>query len=372
MSIFKQKNQYYRLDNILKKEAQYNIIFGERSNGKTFAVLEYGLKIFCETGKQLAIVRRWKEDFRGKRGQTMFDSINSMELVEKYTKGEYTHISYYNSRWYLSNWDEKLQKYVFDTKKPFAFGFAISEMEHDKSTSYPDITTICFDEFLTRKFYLPDEFVSFMNVVSTIVRNRKDVIIFMLGNTVNKYCPYFVEMGLSNIQNMKQGTIDVYTYGDSELKVAVEFADNLNKNKDSNFYFAFDNPKLKMITTGTWELDIYPHLPYKYTPKQVVFTYFIIFDDNILQCEIIETGKECFTYIHRKTTPLQNENKDLIYTLDYFSSKPNIKRSILKPMSNLEKRVAKFFAENKVFYQDNEIGEIVRNYLNVASKERIV
>lgn len=372
MSIFKQKNQYYRLDNILKKEAQYNIIFGERSNGKTFAVLEYGLKIFCETGKQLAIVRRWKEDFRGKRGQTMFDSINSIELVEKYTKGEYTHISYYNSRWYLSNWDEKLQKYVFDTKKPFAFGFAISEMEHDKSTSYPDITTICFDEFLTRKFYLPDEFVSFMNVVSTIVRNRKDVIIFMLGNTVNKYCPYFVEMGLSNIQNMKQGTIDVYTYGDSELKVAVEFADNLNKNKDSNFYFAFDNPKLKMITTGTWELDIYPHLPYKYTPKQVVFTYFIIFDDNILQCEIIETGKECFTYIHRKTTPLQNENKDLIYTLDYFSSKPNIKRSILKPMSNLEKRVAKFFAENKVFYQDNEIGEIVRNYLNVASKERIV
>ena len=74
MPIFEKKTKYYRLDNILKKEAQYNIIFGERSNGKTFAVLEHGLKLFAETGKQLAIIRRWKEDFRGKRGQSIFDA----------------------------------------------------------------------------------------------------------------------------------------------------------------------------------------------------------------------------------------------------------------------------------------------------------
>ena len=372
MSIFDKKPKYYRLDNILKKEAQYNIIFGERSNGKTFAVLEHGLKIFAETGKQLAIIRRWKEDFRGKRGQSIFDAINDSGLVEKYTHGEYTHITYYSSRWFLSNWDEKLNKYVYDASRPFAFGFALSEMEHDKSTSYPNITTIMFDEFLTRGFYIPDEFVIFMNVISTIVRQRKDAVIFMLGNTVNKYCPYFAEMGLTNIPNMKQGKIDVYTYGESDLKVAVEFADNLNKSKESDFYFAFDNPKLKMITTGTWELDIYPHLPYKYLPKQVIFTYFIVFDDNILQCEVIETGKECFTYIHRKTTPIKNEDRDLIYTVDYYSSKPNIKRNILKPATPYEKKITAFFLNNKVFYQNNEVGEIVRNYTNVAQKERIV
>ena len=108
MPIFEKKTKYYRLDNILKKEAQYNIIFGERSNGKTFAVLEHGLKLFADTGKQLAIIRRWKEDFRGKRGQSIFDAINDSGLVEKYTHGEYTHITYYSSRWFLSNWDEKL------------------------------------------------------------------------------------------------------------------------------------------------------------------------------------------------------------------------------------------------------------------------
>ena len=32
------KSKYYSLNNILKKDAQYNIIFGQRSNGKTYAV----------------------------------------------------------------------------------------------------------------------------------------------------------------------------------------------------------------------------------------------------------------------------------------------------------------------------------------------
>ena len=53
----KTKTKYYKLKNILSKNAVYNIIFGERSNGKTFSVLEYGLEQYYNSGKQLAIVR---------------------------------------------------------------------------------------------------------------------------------------------------------------------------------------------------------------------------------------------------------------------------------------------------------------------------
>ena len=35
----KQEQKYYSLDNILKKNCVYNVIFGERSNGKTYSVL---------------------------------------------------------------------------------------------------------------------------------------------------------------------------------------------------------------------------------------------------------------------------------------------------------------------------------------------
>lgn len=102
-------------------------------------------------------------------------------------------------------------------------------MEHDKSTNYDGIINAVLDEFLTRSYYLPNEFVLFMNVLSTIIRDRDNVKIFMMGNTVNQYCPYFAEMGLTHIKEMKKGDIDVYEYGESGLTVAVEYTDSPNK-----------------------------------------------------------------------------------------------------------------------------------------------
>ena len=214
------KSKYYSLNKILSKNAVYNVIFGERSNGKTYSVLKYALEKYVKNGEQLAIVRRWNEDFTGKRGQTMYDALVANNEIFYLTNGEWSSVFYYGSRWYLCRYED--DKRVTD-ETPFAYGFSISAMEHDKSTAYPHITTVCFDEFLTRTTYLPDEFVLFMNVLSTIIRHRTNVKIFMLGNTVNKYCPYFVEMGLTHVKQMKPGDIDVYKYGDSSLSVAVEY-----------------------------------------------------------------------------------------------------------------------------------------------------
>ena len=361
--------QFYSLDEILKRKAQYNVIFGERSNGKTYAVLLHGLKNFVKTGKQIAIVRRYDDDIKAGKADSFFDALVANGEIEKLTKGKYTGVSYYNRKFYLSYHDENLDKDVRDNR-PFGYTFAINTATRYKSTSYPDITTICFDEFLDRKFYLPNEFPEFMSIVSTIVRSRNDVTIFMLGNTVNKYCPYFVEMGLNHVQNMRQGAIEVYKYGETSLKVAVEYCSNLNKNKPSDVYFAFNNPKLQMITGGVWEMALYPHCPVKYLPKNVVLEYFIVFDGNTLHCEVVDTGKDSFTFIHRKTTPIQDEDNDIIYSLDY-SPKPNHVRSMSRPVNKWQKMIAQYFIEDRVFYQDNEVGEIVRNYLQASASDKI-
>lgn len=354
------KEKYYSLKNILEYNAYYNVIFGERSNGKTYAVLKYGLENYVKDHKQLAIVRRWREDFTGKRGTSMFENLVENDEISRLTSGKWTGVHYYASKWYLCRWDEDGK--VVKDETPFAFGFAISAAEHDKSTSYPNITTVMFDEFLTRQAYLPDEFILFMNTISTIVRRRTDVKIFMLGNTVNRYCPYFGEMGLKHVREMAPGDIDLYRYGESELLVAVEYTAPTKAGKESDFYFAFDNPKLSMITGGAWELDIYPHLPYKYKPKDIIFTYFIQFAGDLLQCEIIKLDKTVFTFIHRKTTPLQHPEKDLIYSTE-FNAQPNWRRKITKPATPLEERILWFYRCDKIFYQSNEIGEVVRNYL---------
>lgn len=346
---------------ILSKGCTYNMVIGERSNGKTYGVELYSLKKYIETGEQFAIIRRWGDDFKGKRGATMFDSIVANEEIKKLTKGEWTDIYYYSSRWFLCRYED--DKRIVDVK-PLAYGFSLSAMEHDKSTSYPGITTIIFDEFLTRGGYLQNEFVLFMNVISTIARLRTNIKIFMLGNTVNQYCPYFDEMGLYRVRKMNQGDIDVYEYGNSELKVAVEYCESLSNKgkKSSNFLFAFENPKLEMITTGTWEMDIYPHCPFKYKSNEIIYTYFIIFDNNILQCEIIVTNNITFTFIHRKTTPLKSEDNDLIYSTSY-DPRCNWRRNMLNSKDNIDVQIKWYFITDRVYYQDNTVGEIVKNYL---------
>lgn len=359
--------KFYSLKKLLSKHADYNIVFGERSNGKTYAALEYGLCNYVSTGKQFAYLRRWKEDLRGKRAEALFSGHVANGFIEKLTGGEYNEVFYLSGKWFLSKYDPETKKRTPDLE-PFCYGFALSEVEHDKSTSFPNVTTVIFDEFLTRRIYLPDEFVTFMNVLSTIIRNRDDVKVLMLGNTVNKYCPYFTEMGLRNIDKMEQGTIDIYKFGEYGATVAVEYASSMQSNKPSNKYFCFDNSHLQMITGGKWELAIYPHLPRKYKPKDIVFTYFIEFQEQLLQAEIINVDNECFTYIHRKTTPLIDGV--LTYSL-LPSSKPWYKRKLLSGASKIEANVARFYAIEKVFYQDNEVGEMVRNYIIASSKNNL-
>lgn len=357
--------KYYSLSKILKKNAVYNIVFGERSNGKTYACLKYGIEEFCKHGGQIAIIRRWKEDITGRRASDIFSALTANNEISIISNGQYTGVYYWAGKFYLCNYDSS-GKAIYNIETDcIGYCFALSDTEHNKSVSYPKITTIIFDEFLTKHVYLQDEFVFFMNTVSTIVRQRTNVKIFMLGNTVNKYCPYFQEMGLTHIQNMQQGSIDVYTYGDSLLTVAVEYCASTSKSKASNFYFAFNNPKLHMITNGSWELDIYPHLPQKYKPCNVQFIYFIVFNDRVFQSEVIQVSDVMFTYIHEKTTPLQDTTNDLIYTLEY-SERMNYNRNIFKPINQLQKRLVWFFQTDKVFYQNNDVGDAVNNFLKIC------
>lgn len=366
MNIFtkSKKNKYYSLDKIKSTDSVYNLIIGERSNGKTYAVLEEGIKQYMLNRGQLALVRRWKEDIIGKRASSIFNGLIEDGKIKKITKGLFTGVVYYNGRFYLCNYDDK-GKPIYSDDDVLGFLFALSDTEHNKSISFPRVTTIMFDEFLTSGTYLVDEFVLFMNTVSTIVRQRTNVKIYMLGNTVNKYSPYFNEMGLNNASKMKQGTIDIYQYGDSDLTVAVEYCSTMKHNKKNNFYFAFDNPKLEMITGGAWELSIYPHLPVKYKPKHIQLIYFIIFNGDIFQCEVISLKSELFTFIHKKTTDIKDDDNDLVYSFDYKLGM-NYNRNIYKPMNNLQEKILWFYKYDRVYFQDNSVGNSIDNYLKIC------
>lgn len=359
------KFKFYDVRKLVKEypDAYYYMIIGERSNGKTYSSLDYALENYFTKGEQFAYVRRYGEDIRKKQLSNLFSAHIDNGAVSRYSNGEWTGIEYTGSRFRLSRVnDENTVEFCDD---PIGFAFDLNSMEHYKSISFPKITTVIFDEFLSRQAYLPNEFLLFTNTLSTIIRLRKNVKILMLGNTVNKYCPYFGEMGLTHIKDQKQGTVDVYNYSDTGLQVVVEYCASSDKHggKESDVYFAFDNPQLQMITSGAWEIAVYPHLPVKYKPKDICANFFIEFDGELLHGEIISTGEGLpFVFLHYKTTPIQDETRDFIYgqTPSHLANKHV---GFAKYQDAISKFIVQSIRENRIFYSTNEVGEIFRNYI---------
>lgn len=368
------KSKYWDINPIKKIPAQYRIIYGERSNGKTYGVLLDSIIDAYKNRTQFAYIRRWPDDIKTRKMQQLFASIVDNGEIIKHTNGEYNGIKYRFGKFYFiaTTVDENGTRIEVESEEPFAFTFSISAMEHDKSIAYPRIKRIIFDEFISRVSYIPDEFSMFMNVLSSLIRDRDDIEIWMMGNTVSKDCPYFREMGLRHVIKQEPGTIDTYSYtkNGQELLIAVEYTKNL-ASKKSDKYFIFDNPKMEMITGGAWELAIYPHLYEKYKPNQVQFMFFINYRDTILQCEVIEGTNGIFIYCHIKTTPLQENDDDLIYSTESNANRMH-RVDITRPMYPIERKLYQMIMDDRICFQDNEIGEVFNDYLKWCRSHQII
>lgn len=342
--------------------AYYYVVFGERSNGKTYSALDYAIERYFKAGEQFAYIRRFGEDIRRKNLSTLFDGHIKNGRVETLSGGDYNGVVYTGSKFYFTKTDE--QGNSQQAEKPFGHAFDLNGMEHYKSVAFPDVTFVVFDEFMSRNGYLPNEWVLFANALSTIIRHRRNVKIAMLGNTVNKFCPYFQEMGLEHIKEQNPGTIDVYHYAGTELQVVCEYTPSSASRggKESDVYFAFDNPELKMITTGSWEIAVYPHLNTKILPKDVVQVFFIDFNGDLLQGNVVVKEDGAFVFIHNKTTPIKDEENDIVYSTTP-SEKWNYRLCLTKQTDKLSQFINKCLREGKVFYSNNEVGEVVRNYV---------
>ena len=69
------KNNYVKRDFIAKIDAEYIIILGQRSNGKSFAVKEDIIKRALESGEEFAYIRRYKEDCKQYMIEEYFSDI---------------------------------------------------------------------------------------------------------------------------------------------------------------------------------------------------------------------------------------------------------------------------------------------------------
>lgn len=383
MGILK-KYEHYNGQRLLDNnpKAKYYVIIGERSNGKTYWALEYALQEYKRNKKQFAYVRRWDVDVKASELNQLFEGHIKNRVVQKLfadSPMKWNSILYKTGHFYLRHLDDDPTKTV-TADEPIGHVFSISAAEHKKSYSYVDTTTVIFDEFLTRTSYLPNEPVLFQNLLSTIIRLRDDVRVFMLGNTVNKWCPYFSVMGLTHVKEQKQGTIDTYHYGDSDLEVAVEYCESSQKRggKASDVYFAFDNPQLAMVKDGSWEVAEYPKLHTEYKTSDVLARFFVEFSGDTLKGLIISNDTGTFAFMKRANQTIRDPDgkrmkaveDDVIYVDKHSAFYLDFMGVSYQP-DRLSKLLVQLMNQNRVYYSDNDIGEIWRNYVMWSSSLNI-
>ena len=362
--------KYYDIREMLKTEAHYYISMGERSAGKSYSTCLYCLKNFYDSGyqDQMVIIRRYEKDIKGKRASLYFDAICKDDRVAEITKNEWDNITYWRGAYYLCKLDIETDK-VIKMEKPFAYIMSLADTTHDKSLNFPYVTTVVFEEFIDRN-YLPEETSLFFNQLSTIIRHRDNVKVILLGNTINKYSnPYFPEFGISKlVKSMVQGDSNLYINKNTGLKIYVEYTPNTQENggKKSDIYFDFENSKSSnMITQGSWELSQYPRLArgYRIRPMDIIYKFYLRAYDETVEGDIIVNDEAVFLYFHKKTTELKELPTDLIFQQEY-DPRPNYRTDLLGRYDKIGMKISEFFRREKVFYQSNEVGELVWNFIN--------
>lgn len=361
---------FYRLNQILKRKALYNIIMGQKSNGKTYSVLEYILKDYLKTGNKAFYIRRWQDDLLPKNIGDLFKKGKLLDLL----KGtEWETVDYMSGRFYLAYYDEKGK--IVREPEPFMYTGSLNAASHLSGTRFDSdhIATIFFDEFLTRSYYLVNEFVIFQHLISDIVRENGIATIFMVGNTVDWSAPYFREMYIDKAETMELGEIRVYDHGKGTT-IAIEYADSTGLKLSSNKYFAgFDNPAMRMITHGDWEIPMYPHLPEEYHKHVTRVNVFIKFGNKVMHGDVFEYKGSPAVYFHEKTSEIRlAKNRDIVMGEEISEYFPQVENNLLHPRTKVGQLVLSAIQDNRCFYQDNFCGEYVNNYLKYCHQIQLI
>ncbi len=182
---------YYDYNNLFSRNALFNFIIGERGVGKTYGILKKCVKDFIKNKSQFVYLRRYKTELKE------FKTLLDPHIQNEEFKGHDVFIK--GNKIYVDN-------------EIAGFGFCISNSVTLKSSSFPKVKTIIFDEFIIDKgniIYLNDEVTKFLETYETIARMR-DVKVYFLGNAITIYNPYFEYF---NITIPYDGTFKMYNEG---------------------------------------------------------------------------------------------------------------------------------------------------------------
>lgn len=346
------KPKYYSSKKLRKVDCDYYIIIGKRSNGKSFDIKSLCLKEAYEGLGSFVYLRRWSHERTAAKTEQYF---KDSALFEKSGIENYSEVQCYTDKIFLGNINEKGQK----TKELLVgYSLALSNDTHYKSLAFPNIKNIIFEEFITDSGYLGrEEPTIFSSVLSTVARDKK-VTVYMIGNTINRFCPYFSEWGI-NINDIKQGDIVYYDFNNegNNIKVGIEYCnDNINTGK------MILGKSAKMIDGGEWQTSKVPLARRDTRADKLLFKFYVKKENSLYKCLVLNGDGEPYIFVY----PFYNE--DRIKDDDRFFT-DTIEMTSIIHSTNLTKTLTcdilllELYKLNRICYSDSLTGtefEIIR------------
>lgn len=357
------KKDYYDISNLLATNAQYMIMLGKRANGKSYQAKSTALAEAYNEGKRFIYLRRWKADITANEVEKYFDDMP----IEKITNGEYDHIKAWRNNIYFAQRDEDGKSI---RGKEIGRYCALNESERYKSWAFTNPKTgenyfkyILFEEFITDKIYLVDEPNKLQQFVSTVFRNNEGIVM-LIGNTLSRVCPYFIEWCLDGTLQQKIGTIEVYHYhteDGGQIDIAVERCANTSqKNK------MFFGQSEKQIVSGEWDTKEVAKLPKPIEEYEMVYEILVIYQKFKFVMQLLIEPKEGGTivYIYPYTKRREILRKiSTEFTDDIWTT------SVLDRTKKPEAMILNCFRIGKVCYSDNLTGA---DFSHVNNEMKIV
>ena len=272
-------SNYYSLERILATHSTYNLLLGQRANGKSFQVkMQCVREAFMGLGN-LIYLRRYQMELKQSDVQSYFWDCP----VEKITEGKYNEIRLFQGRIYLVNnkEDEAIKKgqEIGRTAALVGAGHLKSVIERGKYRN------IIYEEFCTDSGFLPNEPDKMQQFVASVFGVQHTGRVYLIGNTVSRVNPYFSAWNLVNLRKMEPGSLDLYEFTNedgSKVTLAVEFCSSINV--PSGMFFG--NVQ-KNITTGVWETEQQPLLPESFDKFKVLYNVGIKHTDFYFALKLI-------------------------------------------------------------------------------------
>ena len=342
---------YWNSENAIESKAQYKIIIGERGNGKSYNIKSYALKRFLSNSEEFIYLRRQKEDIKPSQVESYFSDLN----IDNLTNGAYQSIVAWGGKIFLS----KLDNGVLKRSLCIGYYMSLSAWEHFKSSQFPNVERIIFEEFTASHklssniTYLPKESEKLIQLVSTVFRERIGEV-YLIGNTVDRTCPYFFDWQLDFIPKMNNGDSTTISIPISDTRVVSIYVEK-TKNESNKHSMIFGKAR-NVIASGKWEVNEYKTI---FPKGDIEKLYKLYYKNNfifVIELYIDTNSGIMFNFIYpytRKIIPKGERVIDVNYML---IDMQGLTSDSFKVYNKLEKIIYDNIKTNNTVYASNECG----------------